>query len=231
MSREYERQEAVRMAGDASSNSSSRQDEPYINEIVPVNSRSGRRPPSEEPRQGRWGLPFNILSLPSTVVSLEPFRYYFAPDRPLSIARGCITLRSVSAVRVLVRLGTSFPGTEPVLKRSIGLKPTLSTRLRPKLEGPRETLDEQRLNLFAVGMTRHSSYALGRHIRSFLVAYYWPLLFLSFPYEFCCFRFFLWCTCFHLRLSYAQSVSMKWYPFDNSYQDAIPTLSDFLIII
>lgn len=52
MSREYERQEALRMAGDASADSSSREAEPYINEIVPVNLRSGRRPASNESRQG-----------------------------------------------------------------------------------------------------------------------------------------------------------------------------------
>ena len=54
MSREYERQEALRMAGgDASTDSSSRQSEPYINEIVPVHLRSGRRPASHDSRQGR----------------------------------------------------------------------------------------------------------------------------------------------------------------------------------
>ncbi|XHF97704.1 hypothetical protein AWENTII_001289 [Aspergillus wentii] len=44
MSREYERQEALRMAGDSIIDSPSRQTEPYINEIVPVQSHPRRRP-------------------------------------------------------------------------------------------------------------------------------------------------------------------------------------------
>lgn len=42
MSREYERQESLRMAGDSVVDRSSRQSEPYINEIVPVRN-PGRR--------------------------------------------------------------------------------------------------------------------------------------------------------------------------------------------
>ncbi|OJJ76110.1 hypothetical protein ASPBRDRAFT_38499 [Aspergillus brasiliensis CBS 101740] len=56
MSREYERQESLRMAGDSSSSSSSSgsptnfgRHEPYINEIVPVrNSVRSRRIPSSQ---------------------------------------------------------------------------------------------------------------------------------------------------------------------------------------
>ncbi|KAL4868913.1 hypothetical protein BDV12DRAFT_196887 [Aspergillus spectabilis] len=51
MSREYERQETLRMAGDANP-----QSEPYINEIIPVRLTSGpprRRPGEYEPRRGR----------------------------------------------------------------------------------------------------------------------------------------------------------------------------------
>jgi hypothetical protein len=52
MSREYERQEALRMAGDASVETdfpAGQAPEPYINEIVPVASRAGSR---RETRQG-----------------------------------------------------------------------------------------------------------------------------------------------------------------------------------
>ncbi|KAI9374790.1 hypothetical protein BJX61DRAFT_259072 [Aspergillus egyptiacus] len=51
MSREYERQETLRMAGDSNPDS-----EPYINEIIPVRLPSGptrRRPGEFEPRRGR----------------------------------------------------------------------------------------------------------------------------------------------------------------------------------
>ncbi|RAL01675.1 uncharacterized protein BO80DRAFT_354087 [Aspergillus ibericus CBS 121593] len=47
MSREYERQESLRMAGDAGISSSTRQTEPYINEIVPVGMSGSRRRPME----------------------------------------------------------------------------------------------------------------------------------------------------------------------------------------
>ncbi|KAL4785715.1 hypothetical protein BJX76DRAFT_355933 [Aspergillus varians] len=51
MSREYERQETLRMAGDSNS-----QSEPYINEIIPVRLPPGparRRPEEYESRRGR----------------------------------------------------------------------------------------------------------------------------------------------------------------------------------
>lgn len=51
MSREYERQETVRMAGN-NGNFDSRS-EPYINEIIPVHTRSRRR--SVEPRESLRG--------------------------------------------------------------------------------------------------------------------------------------------------------------------------------
>lgn len=48
MSREYERQEAVRMTSHASVDSLDRQSEqsaePYINELVPIGQRTRRRP-------------------------------------------------------------------------------------------------------------------------------------------------------------------------------------------
>ncbi|PWY84541.1 hypothetical protein BO94DRAFT_102216 [Aspergillus sclerotioniger CBS 115572] len=47
MSREYERQESLRMAGDAGTSNSTRQSEPYINEIVPVGMSGNRRRPME----------------------------------------------------------------------------------------------------------------------------------------------------------------------------------------
>ncbi|KAA8646246.1 uncharacterized protein ATNIH1004_007673 [Aspergillus tanneri] len=54
MSREYERQESLRMAGDSIVDHSSRQFEPYINEIVPVRNPGPRRRAMEpEPRRSR----------------------------------------------------------------------------------------------------------------------------------------------------------------------------------
>ncbi|KKK26273.1 hypothetical protein ARAM_003056 [Aspergillus rambellii] len=43
MSREYERQESLRMAGGTVNSSSNPQSEPYINEIIPVRLSSGSR--------------------------------------------------------------------------------------------------------------------------------------------------------------------------------------------
>lgn len=49
MSREYERQESLRMAGDSVMDSS----EPYINEIVPVRTLPRRRAVETESRRDR----------------------------------------------------------------------------------------------------------------------------------------------------------------------------------
>ncbi|QRD82572.1 hypothetical protein F9C07_2130337 [Aspergillus flavus] len=54
MSREYERQETLRMAGDSPNEVSTRHAEPYINEIVPVRASGPRRRPFDyETRRGR----------------------------------------------------------------------------------------------------------------------------------------------------------------------------------
>lgn len=54
MSREYERQESLRMASDSIVDGSPRNAEPYINEIVPVRPSGQRRRPLEcETRRGR----------------------------------------------------------------------------------------------------------------------------------------------------------------------------------
>ncbi|KAE8382628.1 hypothetical protein BDV26DRAFT_253393 [Aspergillus bertholletiae] len=47
MSREYEQQETLRMAGDSTIEGSTRHAEPYINEIVPVRASGPRRRPFE----------------------------------------------------------------------------------------------------------------------------------------------------------------------------------------
>lgn len=55
MSREYERQEALRMTGNAYVDSSGRHSsaEPYINELVPVEQRPRRRPVECDSRRYR----------------------------------------------------------------------------------------------------------------------------------------------------------------------------------
>ncbi|GFF37024.1 conserved hypothetical protein [Aspergillus udagawae] len=54
MSREYERQESLRMTGDILTPSSCRESEPYINEIVPVRTFGCRRQPVDHGgRRGR----------------------------------------------------------------------------------------------------------------------------------------------------------------------------------
>ncbi|PLB52872.1 hypothetical protein P170DRAFT_434598 [Aspergillus steynii IBT 23096] len=53
MSREYERQESLRMTGDSIIDRSARQSEPYINEIVPVRNPGRRCAIEPEPRRGR----------------------------------------------------------------------------------------------------------------------------------------------------------------------------------
>ncbi|EBA27461.1 uncharacterized protein AFUA_3G11355 [Aspergillus fumigatus Af293] len=54
MSREYERQESLRMTGDVLSPHSCRESEPYINEIVPVRAFGHRRQPVDHGgRRGR----------------------------------------------------------------------------------------------------------------------------------------------------------------------------------
>ncbi|KAE8352586.1 hypothetical protein BDV28DRAFT_123201 [Aspergillus coremiiformis] len=54
MSREYERQETLRMVGDSTVDGSPRHTEPYINEIVPVRTSGPRRRAFEyETRRGR----------------------------------------------------------------------------------------------------------------------------------------------------------------------------------
>lgn len=51
MSREYEKQEAARMTNSNGSGVSSRQSaEPYINELVPIETSRGRRNPEPEIR-------------------------------------------------------------------------------------------------------------------------------------------------------------------------------------
>ncbi|EAW09710.1 uncharacterized protein ACLA_039250 [Aspergillus clavatus NRRL 1] len=54
MSKEYERQESLRMTGDVLASNTCRQSEPYINEIVPVRASGSRRQPTEHgARRGR----------------------------------------------------------------------------------------------------------------------------------------------------------------------------------
>jgi len=57
MSREYEKQEALRMThqnGTGNNNGSAQPAEPYINEIIPVDpSRTRRRPVEPDSRNGR----------------------------------------------------------------------------------------------------------------------------------------------------------------------------------
>lgn len=54
MSREYERQEAARMANRAYIDGGSRQSsEPYINELIPVSQHSRRRPAQYDARRSR----------------------------------------------------------------------------------------------------------------------------------------------------------------------------------
>ena len=64
MSREYEKQEALRMThqnGAGNSNGTAQPAEPYINEIIPVDpSRTRRRPVEPDSRNGRWNEDYSL---------------------------------------------------------------------------------------------------------------------------------------------------------------------------